>query len=101
MPKKRVLDGRVASQDMDGRKVQVSLMGCAYIEFCPHADDRMAQRRISEKDVIEALQAPTRTRLRADVPYERVSLRKHGGTEIHVVFEVRPPKLIVVTVYKQ
>ena len=84
-----------------GRHVYREACGKPAVYFCRHALDRMKQRGISEGEVFEALNNPDKTGL----PTANYRVRKHNAwnrsarTSIHVIFEVLPDSIRVVTAY--
>lgn len=100
-PKKKltISHGPVVSRNGVNHPLDEPIMGCDHLEFCPHALDRMIQRGITRDDIIQALKKPSKRNLRSDPPKKRISWRKPDGTELNVVFVLKPKKLVVVTAY--
>ena len=70
------------------------------VAFVPHATDRMAQRSITQTDVLTALRNPTIRGLPADVPHKRIAWKKSKARTLSVVYdECDATKLRVITAY--
>ena len=79
------------------RVINESVLGCKSIAFDEHSLVRMAERGVSEDEVIEVLKEPERTDLRTTP--SRLRFRKLlGGRSVDVVFEHDPTQVVVITV---
>ena len=79
------------------RVIQANVRGKSEVAFDEHAMQRMAQRSITEAQVVATLQNPDITGLRADPGRFRV--RRHYGAHhsIDVVLEEEPTRILVIT----
>lgn len=77
--------------------IQTSVHGKREVVFDSHAILRMAERSISEAQVVATLQNPDLTGLRADPG--RLRVRRHYGAHhsIDVVFEEESTRIVVIT----
>ncbi len=80
--------------------VQTQVLGKGEVAFDEHALERMAERGITEAQVLATLKNPDMTGLRADPGRQRV--RRHYGshTSVDVVYEEEPNRILVVTVIR-
>ncbi|MFH1867712.1 MAG: DUF4258 domain-containing protein [Candidatus Omnitrophota bacterium] len=65
--------------------------------YTKHAKDRMATRRVSQKDVEDTLKNPTKT-LPKDADNTQEFRRKDNGVEHFVVVEHRKNAMVIITV---
>jgi hypothetical protein len=79
------------------RVVHEQVLGCKSVAFDEHAITRMAERGITEDEVLEVLRNPDRTGLPTQA--NRFRYRKGlGGRSVDVVFEHDPTQIVVITV---
>jgi hypothetical protein len=80
--------------------VPANVRGKSEVAFDSHALQRMAERSITEAQVLATLQNPDITGLRADPG--RLRVRRHYGSHhsIDVVFEEEPARIVVITVVR-
>jgi hypothetical protein len=79
------------------RVIHEQVLGCQTIAFDEHAITRMAERGVSEDEVVEVLRNPDQTGLPTQVNRKRY--RKYfGSRRVDVVFEHDPTQIVVITV---
>lgn len=80
--------------------IQANVRGKNEVAFDEHAMLRMAQRSITEAQVVDTLQNPDVTGLRAD--HGRLRFRKRFGPHlsIDVVFEEEPTRIVVISTWR-
>jgi hypothetical protein len=79
------------------RVVQEQVLGCKSVAFDEHALTRMAERSVTEDEVIEVLRNPDQTGLPTQP--NRCRYRKSlAGRSVDVVFEHDPTQIVVITV---
>jgi hypothetical protein len=79
------------------RVIDEEILGCKTLAFDEHALTRMAERDVTEDEVIDVLRSPERTGLPTQP--NRFRYRKSfAGRSIDVVFEHDPTQLVVITV---
>jgi hypothetical protein len=77
---------------------ELQLRKCIFqIGFDEHAVTRMAERGVSEDDVVEVLRNPDRTGLPTQANRERYR-KAISGRSVDVVFEHDPTQIVVITV---
>ena len=79
------------------RVIQEQVLGCHSIAFDEHALTRMAERSVSEDDVVEVLRSPDQTSLPTQPNRERYR-KRIGNRSVDVVFEIDPTQVVVITV---
>jgi len=81
--------------------IQERVRGCRTVAFDVHAVRRMAERRVTEDEVLDALRSPDKTGLPADPPRLRVRKLTPSGRRIDVIFEEDPTQIVVISVIAQ
>ena len=77
--------------------IQESALGCHSVAFDEHAVTRMAERNVSEDEILAVLRTPDQTGLKTQV--NRFRYRKVlAGRRVDVVFEHDPTQIVVITV---
>jgi Domain of unknown function (DUF4258) len=79
------------------RVIREEVLGCQSVAFDEHALTRMAERGVSEDEVLEVLQAPDRTGLPTQ-PHRQRYRKALAGRSVDVVFEHDPTQIVVITV---
>lgn len=79
------------------RVIREPVLGCQTIAFDEHALTRMAERGVSEDDVVEVLKSPDSTGLPTQANRERYR-KQVGSRSVDVVFEHDPTQVVVITV---
>jgi hypothetical protein len=79
------------------RVIQANVLGKSEVAIDEHAEQRMAERGVTDAQVIATLQKPDRTGLRADPG--RMRVRRHYGSHaaIDVVYEEKPTQILVIS----
>ena len=77
------------------------MRGCSTVAFDEHAIRRMAERKVSEDEVLEVLRHPDRTGL-PTLP-GRLRFRKDtgAGNRVDVIFEEDPTQIVVISVWRR
>lgn len=79
------------------RVIDEQVLGCKTVAFDEHALTRMAERSVTEEEVLEVLRNPEHVGL--PTQSNRFRYRKTlGGRTVDVVFEHDPTQVVVVTV---
>ena len=79
------------------RVIHEQVLGCKSLAFDEHALARMAERGVTEDEVINVLRAPDQTGLPTQP--NRFRYRKFfTGRSVDVVFEHDPTRIVVMTV---
>jgi hypothetical protein len=81
--------------------VTANVLGKPEVAFDEHAVKRMAERAVSEAQVMETLQSPDVTGLRADPGRQRVRRNYGLHSAVDVVFEEEPFRIVVITVMRR
>ena len=68
------------------------------VEIVQHAVERMAERKVSEPDVLNTLRNPDETGLHTEPGRKRVSRNKTARIAIEVIYEELKDRLRVITV---
>jgi len=76
------------------------VLGKNEVAFDEHAMKRMAERGVTEAQVLATLEKPDMTGLRADPGRSRV--RRHYGshTAVDVIYEEEPARIVVISVIR-
>lgn len=82
------------------RVIQANARGKSEVAFDAHAIQRMAERSITEAQVLATLQNPDITGLSAGSGRQRVRRHYGGHHSIDVVFEEEPTRIVVITVVR-
>ena len=77
--------------------IQASVRGKSEVAFDSHAVKRMAERHITEAQVLATLEKPDITGLRADPGRLRFCKHYGGHHSIDVVFEEEPTRIVVIS----
>jgi hypothetical protein len=77
--------------------IQENVLGCKTVAFDAHAMLRMAERHVSEDEVVEVLGSPDQTGLPTQ-PNRHRYRKRIGGRRVDVVFELDPTQVVVFTV---
>jgi Domain of unknown function (DUF4258) len=82
------------------RVVAANVLGKTEVAFDAHAIQRMAERGVTEAQVLATLQHPDMTGLRADPGRQRV--RRHYGSHasVDVIYEDQPTRILVISVIR-
>ena len=79
------------------RVIDEAVLGCKTVAFDEHALTRMAERSVTEDEIIAVLRDPEQTGLPAQS--NRFRYRKNvAGRTVDVVFEHDPTQVVVITV---
>ena len=79
------------------RVIDESVLGCKTIAFDEHALTRMAERSVTEDEVVQVLRTPEQTGLPTQP--NRFRYRKSfADRTVDVVFEHDPTQIVVITV---
>ena len=68
-----------------GKVIQAKIAGHTQVVFCRHALDRMAQRGVTEKEVLAAIRKPTKTGLPSQPGRQRVRKNRNSTEAVDVV----------------
>lgn len=79
------------------RVINEPVLGCHSIAFDEHALTRMAERGITEEEVVEVLRHPDRVGLPTQ-PHRYRSRKRLATHTVDVVFEQDPTQVVVITV---
>lgn len=79
------------------RVINEPVLGCQSVAFDEHALTRMADRNVTEDEVIEVLRHPDQTGLPTQVNRYRYR-KKIASRSLDVVFEHDPTQIVVITV---
>ena len=77
--------------------VDPPIHGKTEIAFDEHAIKRMAERKITESQVIATLRNPDMTGLRADPGRLRVRRYYGSSTSVDVIYEEEPSRILVIS----
>ena len=79
------------------RVIHEQVLGCKTVAFDEHALTRMAERGVTEEEVLEVLRQPELTGLPTQ-PNRFRSRKTLAGRTVDVVFEHDPTQIVVITV---
>ncbi len=79
--------------------VAANVLGKTEVAFDSHAIKRMAERGVTEAEVLLTLAGPDQTGLRADPGRLRVRRRFGSKRTVDVVYEEEPTRIVVITVW--
>jgi len=80
------------------RVIDVEVLCRHKLAFDAHAILRMTERGVSEEEVIETLNSPDVTGLRADLGRLRVRKKYPSNSSVDVIYEDLPTEIIVISV---
>jgi hypothetical protein len=80
--------------------IDEEVLGRRKLAFDEHALQRMAERGVTEDQVIETLNHPDLTGLRADTGRLRVRKRYGPDTAVDVIYEEDPTQIVVISVMR-
>lgn len=80
------------------RVIDVEVLGRHKLAFDEHAILRMVERGVSEEEVIETLNNPDVTGLRADLGRSRVRKKYPPNVTVDVIYEELPTEILVISV---
>jgi len=81
-----------------GRGVKCEILGVSVVEFTVHADVRMKERGITEYEVLKTMRSPQETGLPTQPHRNRVRRYRNSKMAVDVVYEMRPDRVVVITV---
>ena len=85
-------------RSLPGKVIQAKIGAHTQVEFCRHALDRMIQRRVTEKEVVDAIRKPTKSGLPTQPGRQRVRKTRSSTEAVDVVYASKGTTIIVVTV---
>ena len=68
-----------------GKVIPAKIAGHTHVMFCRHALDRMIQRRVTEKEVLDAIRKPTKSGLPTQPGRQRVRKTRSSTEAVDVV----------------
>ena len=82
------------------RVIPANVLGKIEVAFDSHAIQRMAERGITEAQVLATLQHPDMTGLRAEPG--RLRVRRHYGSHasVDVIYEDQPTRILVISIIR-
>ena len=85
-------------RSLPGKVISAKIAGHSEVAFCRHALDRMAQRRVTEKEVLDAIRKPTKSGLPTQPGRQRVRKNRSSTEAVDVVYVSIGTTIMVVTV---
>jgi Domain of unknown function (DUF4258) len=81
--------------------IREGVRGCTSVAFDAHALKMMAERGVSEDDVVDVLRNPSHTNPRADENRLHFRGQTASGSTVDVVFEEDPTQIVVISVWRK